>query len=575
MDSICGIIGTSDTSMVRDMARAMKHRGHAKHVVDTPGYTVAASHPLGEEVCLLDGVPRNENGDVLGRDQLLALCLEARKPAGLRLKGAYAAVVQVRSEWWLFRGRLGAKPLYYHVDGNRLLFASELKGLLASGAVERRINLAGVDHYLALRCVPGPETIIRGVRRVRPGRAAVWSEGKIEEVSVAEFDWTPLRIRREGAVGELAERLEEAVGRTRSNTLLWSAGIDCASIAALKPGADAVFVTLKSAWQDEARRAKESARLLDVNLRTVKAPRIDESMFGEAAYHLDEPIGDAGVLPLWMIAEQTAAALDSGAQHRVISAHGADEILAGYPRYRMLQQTKAARNLMPVDLLTAILPALPPNAFVRRGGKYLSMIRDNVQSYLSLTSVFDKGERQELYTGPMREAILDRPGVADMIEPHFGHEKAVQNLLALDLNVGLPDLLLTECDRLSAAHGIELEFPYLDDDLVQFTAVLPPQVKYGVKSKPLLRLAMKGRLPGRVRIRARRGFRVPQSGPSFRVIEQAARKILTRERVEESAMFRWPQVSQIIAGQAHNVYRRRQFWALLMFFAWYRAYMEG
>lgn len=574
MDSICGIIGGSDTVMARDMARAMKHRGHAKHVVDKPDFTVAASHAVGGEVCLLDGVPRNDNGEPLNAEQLLALCLQARKPAALKLKGAYAAVAKVRSEWWLLRGRLGAKPLFYYIDGDRLLFASELKGLLASGAVERRTNLAGVDHYLALRCVPGPETIIRDVRRVRPGQVAVWSNGRLTEVPFAEFDWAQLRIRREEAVDELAQRLEEAVGRTRSNTLLWSAGIDCASIAAFKPGADAVFVTLKNAWQDEAWRAKESARLLNVDLKTVKAPRVHDRMFGEAAYHLDEPIGDAGVLPLWMIAEQTAAALDSG-QHTVVSAHGADEILAGYPRYRMLQQTKTARNLMPVDLLTAILPALPPNAFVRRGGKYLSMIRDNVQAYLSLTSVFDKGERQELYTGPMREAIMDRPGVADMIEPHFGHEKAVQNLLALDLNVGLPDLLLTECDRLMAAHGIELELPYLDDDLVQFTAVLPPQVKYGVKSKPLLRLAMKGRLPGRVRIRARRGFRVPQSGPSLRVIEQAAREILTRERVEESAMFRWSYVSQIMAGRAHNIYRRRQFWALLMFFAWYRAYMEG
>jgi len=96
-----------------------------------------------------------------------------------------------------------------------------------------------------------------------------------------------------------------------------------------------------------------------------------------------------------------------------------------------------------------------------------------------------------------------------------------------------------------------------------------------MQSKPLLRLAMKGRLPGRVRLRARRGFRVPQSGPSLRVIEQAAREILTRERIEESAMFRWSYVSQILAGRAHNIYRRRQFWSLLMFFAWYREFMEG
>jgi asparagine synthase (glutamine-hydrolysing) len=240
----------------------------------------------------------------------------------------------------------------------------------------------------------------------------------------------------------------------------------------------------------------------------------------------------------------------------------------------MLQQARTARKLVPVNLLTAILPSLPPNAFLRRGGRYLSMIRDNVRAYLSLASVFDKAERYELYTGPMREAIKDKPTVAEVIEPHFAQENAVENVLALDLHLGLPDLLLTECDRLMSAHGIELEFPYLDDDLVQLAVSLPTNVKYGMQSKPLLRLAMKGRLPGRVRLRARRGFRVPQSGPSLRVIEQAAKEILTRERIEESAMFRWSFVSQILAARTHNIYRRRQFWSLLMFFAWYREYME-
>lgn len=578
MNSICGIIGKSDPTAVREMARAMAHRGRAAYVVDGQGFTVAASHPLDEEACLVDGAPRAENGAPLGPAGLRALCQAARKPASLRLNGVYAAVLRIRGEWWLLRDRLGIKPLYYAAfggaDGGRLLFASELKGLLASGYIDRQINFASVDHYLSLRCVPGPSTIIENVRRVTPGHAVVWSRERVTETPYAGFDWSQMKIRRKAAVDALEARLEQAVERTRSHTLLWSAGIDCASLAALKPGADAIFVTLKSAWQDEAWRAKESARLLKIDLKTVKAPRVSESMFGKAAYHLDEPIGDAGVLPLWMIAEQTAAALDSGAPQIVISAHGADEILAGYPRYRMLQQARTTRNLVPVNLLTAILPSLPPNAFLRRGGRYLSLIRDNVRAYLSLASVFDKAERHELYTGPMREAIKDRQSVAEVIAPHFGHENAVENLLALDLHLGLPDLLLTECDRLMSAHGLELEFPYLDDDLVQLAVALPPKVKYGMQSKPLLRLAMKGRLPGRVRLRARRGFRVPQSGPSLRVIEQAAREILTRERIEESAMFRWSYVSQILAGRTHNIYRRRQFWALLMFFAWYREFME-
>jgi hypothetical protein len=86
---------------------------------------------------------------------------------------------------------------------------------------------------------------------------------------------------------------------------------------------------------------------------------------------------------------------------------------------------------------------------------------------------------------------------------------------------------------------------------------------------------MKGVLPGRVRLRARRDFRVPQSGPTLRVIENAAREIVTEERVDAAGVFRWPYVEQVMRSSTHNVYRRRQFWALLMFFAWHRAYMES
>ncbi|HIJ74383.1 MAG TPA: hypothetical protein HPP83_09805, partial [Candidatus Hydrogenedentes bacterium] len=166
-------------------------------------------------------------------------------------------------------------------------------------------------------------------------------------------------------------------------------------------------------------------------------------------------------------------------------------------------------------------------------------------------------------------------GSSSLVRRYFVGGDLARNLVSLDLNVTVPELLLTKCDRIAAAHGVTLEFPYLSAPLVDFVARLSPKVKYGVRSKPLLRLAVKGIVPAPVRLRARRGFRIPQSGRVVRVIENAARQTITQERVEASGLFKWQHVDKIMQSATHNVYRRRQFWALFMFFAWYRAFMES
>lgn len=570
MNALCGVLGKCDPAMVKAMANAMKHRGEARTIVEGKDYAFAALVPVENPPCIADGIPRNAQGGVVGPADLARMCASLRDPSQLAIKGMFAAVVSVNGRWWLIRDRLGAKPLYYTIRDSALLFASELKGLLASGCVPKQLNPLAIDQFLTLRCAPGPHSIFEGVERVRPGCVVEFCNGRVSETPFACVPVSFEKTRREKASTRLRELLETAMTRSHAEHILWSAGIDCAALAALRPKSKAVFVTLKSAWQDEAWRARESARLLKVPLQRPKAHALSESSFMQAVRALDEPIADASVFPLWMIAEQAAEYTNA-----VMSGHGADELLGGHPRFNLLHRARGAKRLVPVNFLSDLAPAVPPNAFLRRGNRFLTSIRDNVEIYLSLISVFDHSERKELYTDSMQAAIGEQGGPSSVIRPFFQDSDLMHNLLSLDLGVGLPDLLLTECDRIGAAHGLEIELPYLDDDFVDFAVSLPPRVKYGVVSKPVLRQAMKGILPGRIRLRARRSFRVPQSGPTWRVIENVARNTITQERVEESGLFRWPYVQSVVASRGHNLYRRRQFWALLMFFAWYRQTMEG
>ncbi len=579
MGVICGIVGDFDAGRgkgaVKAMSAAMKHRGSAT-VREGERYIVAASVVAGEadRFCALDGQVRDSKGKVVALEELGRRCGGA-SPSKLNLKGSFAiACRKGAGRWWLLRDRFGSKPLYYFEGDGHLVFSSELKGLLASGLVPKHLNLLSVDRFLTLRCVPGTDSIIQGVSRVRPGHILEWRDGKVFEHKFSGFNIGSTDVSRDEAARKIRGLLRNAVddlsGGGDSEALLWTGGLDSASLGALHESPKPVFVELEPAWQREARRAKESARKLGLTLEMQSARRIDEKTFAAAVACLDEPIADASVFPLWLVVEEAAKFGTT-----LLSGHGADEILGGYPRYHFLQKAHGAQAFVPVSLLGGIQPSLPPNSFLRRGGHYLASIRDKSEAFLSFLSVFDKEERDELYTDAMKSVVYEHGGPGALTRLDFSEADLTRNLLSLDLKVSMPSILLTECDRIAAAHGVEMVHPYVDDALVDYVISLSPKTKFGVRSKRLLRLAMKGVLPGRMRFWKRRGFRIPVEGRVLGVINKVAEKTITQERVEASGLFKWSCVEQTVRRGGHNVFRRRQFWALLMFFAWYREVMES
>jgi asparagine synthase (glutamine-hydrolysing) len=573
MNAICGILGKVDHAAVDGMARALAaQRDEPVYRAEGEGFLVASSAATEQPPALLSGAPRDESGAMLDAKRFGQLCREAGEPRRLLVRGPYAAAVALNggSQWWLLRDRIGREPLYYIRGGGFVAFASTLRALLASGLAPKRLNLLGVERYLTLRCVPGPESIIHGVYHVQPGQILEVRDGAIAGMYTPSWDFATEPVSREYAARRLHSLLDDAIVGHSNDALLWSAGLDSAALAALQPGLRPVFVTLERSWQDEARLAKESARRMRRRLEVAPGKRFTEDAFYRTISCLDEPIADPSVFPLWLVAEAA-----SGVAKSFVTGHGADELLGGYPRYHYLQKARDAHWLVPAGLMSDLLPALPPNAFIRRGSRYLASIRDPQQSYLSLVSVFDQGEREDLYTDAMKSAVYDLGGMTTAVREHFIQDDLTRNVLALDLTVGIPNLLMAKCDCIAAAHDVAFHFPYLDDSIVQYALRLPPEVKFGVRSKPILRLAVKGRLPGTVRLRARRDFRMPQSGRVQQVIDTVANRIITPERVDATGLFRWHSVETIVRSAGHNVYRRRQFWALLMLFAWYRSVMEN
>ena len=224
------------------------------------------------------------------------------------------------------------------------------------------------------------------------------------------FELHPQSISREEAEEGVRHHLRHALGAVEADGMLWGAGLDSAAMAAIRRDIPPIYVALEKGWRDETRQAQESAHILGCTLSTIAARRMTESTFAHVARSLDEPVADATVLPMWLIMQRVA----EHGKH-ILTGHGADQLFGGYQRYRLLAKTSEARLFVPSRLVTEVLPALPPNAFIRRGSRYLARIRDNMDAYFSLLSVFDAEEREELYTSAMKSAIHEQENSVEIL----------------------------------------------------------------------------------------------------------------------------------------------------------------
>ena len=569
MGVLCGIVGKRDEAAVKAMLHALRSRPGTAEIHSDTHYAIAGTGP--DPRVLVDGAPLTRDGQSANLVSLHKALEQSDSTMRPDIRGPFACAFLAATgpRAWLMRDRLGRKPLYYHVGDGFLIFASELKALLASGLVPRHLRLRSVDRFLTLRCVPEPDTIFQEVYRVRPGHMLEFDRGQVKETQFDGFHIESIKRTRDASAEHLLGHLSRSVEHLADNHLLLSSGLDSALLGALMGRPRALHVSMEKTWQNELRQTRESASRLDADMEVRQGRRLTKDIFLSTVRCLDEPVADANVFPLSLMLE---AAAKEGTSWT--TGHGADELLGGYPRYHFLQKAQGAQSLVPVNLLSGFMPALPPNAFVRRAGRYLTSIHDDARAMLSLISVFDADERDELYTEAMKSALREQGDPESVLREYFTESRLTPNLMHLDLHVGLPDLLLAPLDRLASAHGVELHFPYLDDNVIDFVLTLPSSIKFGVRSKPLLRIAAKDLLPPRTRLRARRGFHMPQGGRVAGVIEQIADEIISEQRVYDTGLFKWNYVKQVVRSAGHNVYRLRQFWALLMFFAWHHEVME-
>jgi asparagine synthase (glutamine-hydrolysing) len=467
-----------------------------------------------------------------------------------RLQGMFAFAIYDRRLRRLFlaRDRAGEKPLYYLADGRRFLFGSELKALLAHPGVERRIDPAALDAFLASGYVPGEVCILQGARKLPPAHRLTYGvdDGKLSVErywDLPEPDPGAENRREEDLVEELESRLQDAVRSQMAADvpvgILLSGGIDSSLIAALaarSSGARVRTFTIRFSdgeGFDEGPHAALVARHLGTEHEEMVAEPATVDLLPTLARQVDEPMADSSLVPTYLLSRLVRARATVA-----LGGDGGDELFGGYLHYDRLRRDADRRARLP-DHARSLAAAAARNLLPAglRGRDALLALRT-----AKVDRMFDAPSRRRLVPGLPAVPGPERPTEASRGFPG--------SAMADDFRTYLPEDVLVKVDRASMLASLEVRAPFLDSRLVEFAfRSVPNRLRSTASARKILpkRLARK-LLPPEMDLARKQGFGAPLHawdrgpwGDAVRAILRESRDgFFDRRRLGSLLAGRWP-----------------------------------
>lgn len=510
-----------------------------------------------------------------------------------RLNGmfCFAVLDGRRRRIMLGRDRLGIKPLYYHHQGKHLIFANEIKALLAWPGLERRVDLEALYQYLGWEFVPAPRTLFDGVRKLGQGNYALFEmeTGRFQERPYWELSFQPAYRRPEEAVEDLRGLLELSVKRRLMSDVplgvFLSGGLDSTTVVAMmhKLGVERIR-SFSIAYPDpsfsELEYAEDMARHYGTESNVLMIEELKPDDLETAVYHLDEPMTDLSAIPLMLICRKAKEQVTV-----VLSGEGGDEVFCGYDRFRVSQ----AVNRLALDripgmpaLLMAVANRLPDqpqkkgaiNVF-KRIAEGLTLPRDG--GHLRWQYFLLPGRAEALFNDQVRAQVAFDPfkPVREVLARCNSRRRLDREVFA-DLRMVMADSVLMKVDKMSMSTSLEVRVPFLDHELVEFAARLPGWFKLkGFTTKYIFRKAIEGLVPKRVVWRGKQGYALP--------VKHLLRGQL-RQLMEE-LLHHSPLVNDyLVPGEVQRLMREHLagthnhnhvLWALMNAALWHRRFLES
>lgn len=444
---------------------------------------------------------------------LLAMWQQYGTSALKQCNGMFAAAIwnAQNESLHLVRDRLGVKPLYYYYDGKQLIFASEIKAILASQAFTPVVNERAIWDYMTFRYVPGPHTIWKNVYKLPPAHYLVFKQGMAEPLVQRWWDIPyanpprSLSLRQAAREGEAL--LEDAVNlRMLADVpvgIMLSGGLDSSVTAALAARRWGKGIkTFSVAFADpQAIDERPFAREVAAHLGTdhheiVLSQQQFLKTLDSFVYATDEPLADLASIPL-----QHVCALARDHVTVVLSGEGSDEVLAGYNFEENVRQWELSRKRNGIgQILDRLWPRPTPDM-------------RTWDTPLSMTNYYTSADKAAMFHKKVTWPDSFDHSKHDL--QRLGDQYTLNQALYLYCQGWLTEDLLMKADRMSMQHSLELRTPFLDYRFVEWAAQIPPHFKAGQDcngvwtSKLVLRKMAEHLLPASIITRPKQGFPVP------------------------------------------------------------------
>jgi asparagine synthase (glutamine-hydrolysing) len=509
-----------------------------------------------------------------------------------RLRGMFAFALwdRERGRLLLARDRLGIKPLYYAATEGELLFASEIKAILAAGPIRPVLDTAVLPEFLATRFVAGEATFFRGVRKLLPGRTLAWSAAG--GLRGRRYWSLPLEVREEAGSLEdeargIRERLEGVVRRHLMSDvplgLFLSGGLDSSGLAALMaPMAAAPIRTFSVGFAEPGANELPFARLAAAAVgaehrEVLVSPGDFFDALPRLVWHEDEPIAFASSVPLFFVSRLARRHVKV-----VLTGEGADELFLGYERYRVTAWNERLGGvwdrLVPAVVRSGVrhaARALPRSVRRYAGRTFLAMPPGVRSRFFENFAVFPVALQRRLLALPELLAARD-PYAEGLRRFERAPGGILERMSHADLQTYLVELLMKQ-DQMSMAASIESRVPFLDHEFVEHVVAMPGRYKLrGLTTKAVLRKALEGLVPPAILRRRKMGFPVPVGRWLRGPFRAAAEDLLLGPRALERRLFEPAVVRRLFeehrSGRAEHGDR---LWLLLNLEVWQRVFLDG
>ena len=410
-----------------------------------------------------------------------------------KLRGMFTFVIWDQKKKKLFGARdfFGIKPFYYAQMGNTFMFASELKAFMAHPDFKKELNEERLPDYLTFNCIPGYDTMFKGVHKLAPGHYFEYENGKLTITKYYEVEFHPDYSKSYNEfVDEIAKTFTASVEAHKIADVevgcFLSSGVDSSYTAAeLAKIYDVKTYTVGFANQKYSEA--DDAKMLADEIHVKNYPKIISAddyfgSFADVQYQMDEPLGNPSANNLYHVCQRAAKDLKV-----VLSGEGADEMFGGYNVYKEpLSVEKYQKLPKPVRKLAAAvakkLPDFKGRNFIIRGSKTVA------ERYIGNSNVFKYGERDSIL-----KKHYDSKPPQYYTKPFYDKAKAagyddITQMQYLDIHGWMVQEILLKADKMSMAHSLELRVPFLDKEIFALSSTIP--TKYRV-SKENTKLALR------------------------------------------------------------------------------------